>query len=383
MTIREASIPERYSDIPRRVPIQDPERRLGPGGKIVVDISFRLPEKARQKLVALRDDADAAQGRWRSLEDRRQQWTETNRARREELETLLTPKGQRSAGGYEGHGLTAQDPEACGMSAQVEEAASSLRKATALAEEARKNMGDKIALIGALERYIGRLPRQGVLLDDAAVHKAELRKGETTLTAIVRIRGRLEEIIAKAAKIAAAPISSTAAKDLMRAEIARLAERGRPDVFEVIERAGEIGWPKVEPARMAIQGKDGLESFSAPPTFDAQGCFAWLHQKALISALELEIDRRADDKEALEPEERTKQLEMMRTLLLATEREEEALMLRSADEGLQALRRIDADPRAVLGLADEMPEPSGSLGPNGLFARLGPPIGGAQTIRTD
>ncbi len=359
MTIHEARIPELYSDDRRRVtPL--PENRVGPGG-ITVDASFRLPPPSRLKLQGLREDFVAAGGRWRALEDRRQQLLETRQVRRDWLNRLVTPRKQEASDGRSGHGLAENDPEVLEIADQVREAELSLEKTAAAANEAASERNEKARLIEALDRYVQRLPRTGVELVE---HQPapEIRKGEIVLDAIGRVRGRLKDLRAKIARIEAAPITSNAAKKLMRDEMAHLIERGRPDLFDLVERGGKIAWPEIDnPGNTPLS--DGSRATTRTTTFDALACFAWLNQKALIACLDLEIDRAADDKEALEPDEREKKLAMTRTLALATEYEEEALItLANSDGRFPALRRPDADPRAVLGISDQLPDPEPLFG---------------------
>ena len=70
-----------------------------------------------------------------------------------------------------------------------------------------------------------------------------------------------------------------------------------------------------------------------------------------------QIDAIADDANALTEQARTEQIGEIDRDRLAVQREEEHWVGKAIDGGMTMLRRPDADPRAVLGLADDMPAP--------------------------
>src|SRR5205085_5806368 len=138
-------------------------------------------------------------------------------------------------------------------------------------------------------------------------------------------------------------IPSTEAKKLARKQIEQLAERGQPDCYRLVAIGGEIRWPSVFVTHSEVTA-------SLP-------FLAWLNKEALISAIDREIDNCANDKAALSDDTRQKKLSEALRDVLAHEREEEALIVQAEQLGFSILRRPDADPRAVLGLASELPAP--------------------------
>ena len=70
-----------------------------------------------------------------------------------------------------------------------------------------------------------------------------------------------------------------------------------------------------------------------------------------------QIDAVADDANSLTEQERAEQIGEIDRDRLAVQREEEHWIGAAVDAGMTMLRRPDADPRAVLGLADDMPAP--------------------------
>jgi hypothetical protein len=87
------------------------------------------------------------------------------------------------------------------------------------------------------------------------------------------------------------------------------------------------------------------------------GLIAWLFRDRLAEMIEREIDELADDKHALDPQQRTERERDLVAQVLETERLEEAMIEAAAADGLEIGRRPDADPRAVLQLSGGLPAP--------------------------
>jgi hypothetical protein len=145
-----------------------------------------------------------------------------------------------------------------------------------------------------------------------------------------------------------APRHSSAAKKVARAQIEELASRGAPDVMPMIESGGSFTFPLLS----EIEFTPTMGSrYSTAVASDALLC--WLFKKQMIVAVDAEIDANAMDAEALSDDERARLLALWRPDLLAAERLEEALIEAAAATGQTIARRMDADVRAILGLADQ------------------------------
>lgn len=189
------------------------------------------------------------------------------------------------------------------------------------------------------------LPFNGVL---PAAQQPSIKLQANAFEQVEGVRRRIRERVADLAEIRAAPIPSTDAKKLAREQIIKLADRGRPDCFRLIELGEPIEWPTF---REANRG-----DFSWGP--DGLALVAWLHKDALLTAIGMEIDSSADDKRALSSEARREKSETALRDILTYEREEEFLIDASEKAGSHGiLRRPDADPRAVFGLAGDLPGP--------------------------
>lgn len=178
----------------------------------------------------------------------------------------------------------------------------------------------------------------------------ELRKGEDVFSALERCRRRLREIEAEMEKVKAAPNPSSVSKLRMRTEIDALAEAGRPSVFHLVESGSPIRWATRD---VDINSPDPL--FASAAVSDANALMAWLFRDQLKAALDTEIDEFSDDAAALTDVARRERLATFTRDRLVTEREEEFWVEAAISKGSSIIRRPDADPRAVLGLADELP----------------------------
>jgi hypothetical protein len=204
-----------------------------------------------------------------------------------------------------------------------------------------------------VENYVQRtLP--GYAVEMAEPVEVRLARGESIQNALGSTRERIEALRADLQSVEDAPQPSHVAKARIREQVDALAAEGRPSVWPVIESStGRIGWPQGVPTHAKVGG----ELLSLPSGHDSLALVAWLHRDSLIAALEREVDAKADDASALTDDERTERRAAAAAALLAEERLEEALIVAIEGKGLPALRRVDADPRAILGLSDSAPEP--------------------------
>ncbi|MFL9827205.1 hypothetical protein [Rhodoplanes sp. SY1] len=217
-----------------------------------------------------------------------------------------------------------------------------------LARASEQRLG---GLLNALENWLQKMP--------ADVKLTEYRAGGllTTAPAPIRItpeqietkRRRIRELLADLRATDAAPMLAADAKAVWRDQLEQLAERGRPSVYPAIERREAIEFPK----QIIINYRGADQEIP-----DAHVLVAWLMKDQLAAAVDAEIDANADDAAALSTHARRARFREILSDLLAAEREEEALI---AAAGFDIDRRPDADPRAVLGLASDLPAPRREL----------------------
>ncbi len=173
---------------------------------------------------------------------------------------------------------------------------------------------------------------------------------------VARCRTRFEELTAQIRATRSAPIPSAKAKEIARYQIEAFAERGRPEVDRLIAHGEPVAWPTTNPGPLLVDGGNGGVVFPAPGA-DATALLAWLHRDELIAKIETEIDANADDGRALSDDKRAERLHELAAAMLEVERAEEAAIELANASGSAILRRREADPRAVLGLADDCPAP--------------------------
>jgi hypothetical protein len=211
-------------------------------------------------------------------------------------------------------------------------------------------------LIGAIESYVLNIsPEVPIVEFKGPGLKAP--RGDL-LEAVELCRRKILEFQSDLAKINAAPIPSALAKKLARQEIDALAARGEPGCFDLIERRAGIGWPKTSYYEENLSGLAFIDVAAPPiptgaPGYNALAFYIWHNRDAVIASIERKIEEAADDKNALSDDERPKRRSATLADILALEREEELLIRTGKARGLTELqRRPEADPRAVLSLAN-------------------------------
>ncbi len=205
-------------------------------------------------------------------------------------------------------------------------------------------------IANAVTRYLEELPR-GAELVLAEPSKAKAGKSESLVDAVERLRGQIRDLDATARETKAAPIPAQRAKEIARAHVQKLAAEGRPDVSQLLKRGADPKWPNQPLHGFNVEGY-------IPQLAKALPVIAWMHQDALVAAIEREIDAEAEfNHGAMSDDDRKFELMRLADERLELEHEEEALIRQAADEGVEITRRRGADPRAVLGLSKTMPAP--------------------------
>jgi hypothetical protein len=214
------------------------------------------------------------------------------------------------------------------------------------------------ALLRNLEKWIASVASH--VLKDESLPEPKLRKGESIPDAIERCRRVVRELRAEARNVKAAPIPSTESKAILRGYVDALGESAAPDLHYVIE-AGHprVDWPT--DGIVQVSHEFGRGQFAHPAVLPAVALMAWAAPDTLYAALCRDVDAESDDTAALSAEDRFKKQATIAADRLANEREEEFWIERMRADGLAIARRPDADPRAVLGLASDLPPPPDSF----------------------
>ncbi|MEP2111584.1 MAG: hypothetical protein ABJP10_16890 [Nitratireductor sp.] len=181
----------------------------------------------------------------------------------------------------------------------------------------------------------------------------KLRKGEALEDAITRLRETLNALHADLAVVRSAPLTAADAKSRAREQINALADTGAPDVSRTIAHGDPVTFPSTVPDLRLFHA--GAGASVSGRTTDATALLAWLFRDQLADAIDKQIDAAGRDDHALPADERRDREAALVDAILQAERDEEALIVMTEKRGNGVVRRVDADPRAVLGLADDLP----------------------------
>jgi hypothetical protein len=191
-------------------------------------------------------------------------------------------------------------------------------------------------LLSRVQQYIAQLHGH-TPLEMAGEFTFELKDKETLSSAIASLRGEIKALQAKLASVKSAPLPLSDKREHAAAFVASLGARTAPLVsFQRDEL--KVGWP---------QNVDMLS-----PDF-VIGVMCWASPDSTLRALEraiLQQAERAGRTDALGVAEREKRLRKLERQLSECEMLEESMIQCAGKEGLDVPRRVDADPRCVLGL---------------------------------
>lgn len=216
------------------------------------------------------------------------------------------------------------------------------------------------ALVSRLDEYVDGLPRGEAVLSHPGV-SAQLGRGENPADAVTKVRASIDGLREDIDTVKRAPLPRRVLKELARAEVARLAEGGEPNLTDFLRNGRSIGWPHdlVMGKSAVATDKGGIMVGSSTLSLPSSlAMMALVAGDALIAYLDRQIDARVDDSVALDAKARVAREREIVAKILAFERREEALIDLAAAQGIEIMRREDADPRAVLGLADDMMPPA-------------------------
>jgi hypothetical protein len=168
--------------------------------------------------------------------------------------------------------------------------------------------------------------------------KAELPDGLTICETIEETRNQIDALHQNLDVVRMAPEPKAALKEKAAQFVRELAARGRPKVS-----AG--------PGGITVAFTDPRAGTTMASRDDVAAIAAWLHESAMVSALEREINLLPEGVAPLPTEERERRISQLAADLEHLERIEEHLVQAAASDGQDVLRRPDALPAAVLGVS--------------------------------
>lgn len=180
-------------------------------------------------------------------------------------------------------------------------------------------------------------------------------KGVTWTSALDTIRTRIADLHQQLQAVRSAPFTCAEAKAMARQQITELAGRATVDATGAVLHGSKVKLPTITLPTIGHAGT-GLQS---PIAFDSEAMMAALFGPQLLQLIDAQIDQLADDKSALDAGTRNKKVLQLKTQLLESHRLEEKIILEieTLFPNSNPFRRPDADPRAVLQLSDDSPEP--------------------------
>lgn len=302
------------------------------------DAADMLPDAARTKLVRLRETREDALSAYRGLDDafRHAQSTRTEAQllvrKLTDPETAMTmgyPRPVRDSDG--------SDPSyVVEARAKLAAAEASLAQINTRRDVLAHKQQQATAFVERSERYLAAAwPGQPF-----EAFTGKLRKFATVDAAraeLASLKGEME-----AAWVA--PWPSAVAKQKIRAEIGKLAARGKPGVDAVVNHGDEVRWP-TQAVTIPTFKSDLVGWLGKGQTADALGLICWAIGDQIAKALDKEIDAVANDGIAMDDEQRNAALSRLSDQILDVERAEVSLA-----EAAGIDHRPDADVRALLGI---------------------------------
>jgi hypothetical protein len=161
--------------------------------------------------------------------------------------------------------------------------------------------------------------------------------GEDVGDAINRVRTEIGLARNQLRSVNLAALPKSLLKARAKTYVRELADRGRP---RVSGDRGEftIAFPQAE--TFSISNLDRLIAL-----------LAWLNPDGMTKRIEAEIDALPKAETALSPTERNERAASLIAEIESLEHQEEALIGMALAQGRDVMRRTDADPRAILGVA--------------------------------
>lgn len=295
------------------------------------DLISRLPVESADKVRDLLETQQAALGALRlasaDVEDARQRWESAE------------AQAQRQISGMS----QTRDPETVErMLAPVARRKAELDRAVG-AEARASEAWEKFAFIENLRDWVATYFGRDGKLRHESLPKIGPRKGETLRQAIDRVRTEIERVETEWRAVEQAPMPLAEVKAEIASSVDAIAAKGAP---EINARARE-GDPAGIGRRIRLDIVGGNKIGDGGASF-----FVWLMRDALVDRLCCMVDN-LDMAAAMTDAERDARFTVLADRRLSLERQEEALVTAAAEDGLRIDRRDDADPRAVLEVAEE------------------------------
>lgn len=185
-----------------------------------------------------------------------------------------------------------------------------------------------------LRRYLERLPAD-VEIAQCKPTKIKLKDGEDYSDAVDRIRAQITALASEKTRVERSEMTKAERKETIKGWVERQRERAKPFMH----------WQDGNPI---IRFDVNLVDANAPIR-DTPAMLCWLMPGTMTKRLCEEIDA-APEGLTMSKEDKAERLKEIGKETLACSREEEAIIAHAETKDSFIVRRVDADPRAVLGL---------------------------------
>jgi hypothetical protein len=194
-----------------------------------------------------------------------------------------------------------------------------------------------------LDAWLVDQPTSARFVDARALPK--LAKGDTVALALERNREAQARVANDLTRVRNAPRTVAEAKALMRQQVSALADLGKPNIADLF-RGGVVRWPTEQ---FVARGYGAPNVALAATVPNAAGLVVWANRSAIVAALEAEIARQGNDKDALSAADQAARIAECEATLLRLRREAEAL-IEQLEGDAAIVRRTCVDPLVLLGI---------------------------------
>jgi hypothetical protein len=253
--------------------------------------------------------------------------------------------------GLGGKGLPEDHPSVIDARKKLDKAVAELKRATELNDIRSNRWRAAGQTARAVEQYLqGGIPggTRIVEFEDPPISEL-LKKGETIAAAVERVQHRVRELKADAHRVRSSCYTRPEAKALVRKAVDTWASNAI-DCSLAIEHLQPPAIPTktVQALVHNVPNAEGAVVFIEMP--DVLGIFASVFRDQLTAWLDADVDRNADDANALDERKRAELEAEINNHIVAAERIEAALIFAGHRDGANVEFRPDCSPQALLGI---------------------------------
>jgi hypothetical protein len=188
-------------------------------------------------------------------------------------------------------------------------------------------------LVSRINQFL--MEARGVVLEPAPPPDIRLKAGESVSAALTAVRQQIADVRQEIAATRAMPMRRASQLEAVRAYLAGLAQRAQPKIGFDAKGGARVTWVEDMASKDDIVGLLALV----------------LGPQQLAAAFSRELDEQPEPADAVSPLEREKRLAELTQRLFGFEQCEEGLITKAHADGIDVLRRGDASPACVLGVA--------------------------------